>query len=79
MRVPVRLLRSEWPPNPGLMPGDPQFDAMLADVRENGIRDPLTMNLQWYLIDGAHRLEVARLLGIEAVEVRVWTGVEFVQ
>jgi hypothetical protein len=78
MRVPVRLLRSEWPPNTGLMPGNERFDALLESVRAEGIREPLTMNLDWLVIDGQHRLNVARTLGIEAVEVRVWTGTEYV-
>jgi ParB-like chromosome segregation protein Spo0J len=78
MRVPVRLLRSDWPPNDGLQPGDPRFDAMVESVRTEGIREPLTIRWDWLVIDGAHRLNAARLLGIEAVEVRVWTGTEFV-
>jgi ParB-like chromosome segregation protein Spo0J len=60
------------------MPGNARFDAMLSSVREQGIRDPLTMSLGWLVIDGQHRLAVARLLGIESVEVLVWTGTEYV-
>lgn len=76
--VPTKLLRCEWPPNDGVMPGDPQFDAMLASVEKEGILEPLTINLSWHIIDGNHRLAAARLLGLEMVPVRVWTGVEFV-
>ena len=76
--VPTQLLRSVWPPNPGLMPGDEQFDAMLVDVRENGILEPLTARLNWELIDGHHRLFAAKMLGIERVPVQFWTGVEMV-
>lgn len=77
--VPTCLLRCEWPRNPGLSPGDPQFDAMLASVRAEGVLEPLTINLGWYVVDGQHRLYAARDLGIERVPVRIWTGVEFVE
>lgn len=76
--VPTCLLRLEWPPNDGLKPGDAQFDAMLNSVRREGIHEPLTIKRDWSLIDGAHRLCAARLLGLEWVPVRVWTGVEFI-
>jgi ParB-like chromosome segregation protein Spo0J len=79
MKLPVRLLRSEWPPNDGLRPGNERFDSMLASVRDEGIREPLTINLQWLVIDGNHRLNAARFLGMETVEVRVWTGTEYVE
>lgn len=79
MKVPTRLIRCEWPPNAGVMPGDPRFDVLLDSVRDEGIREPLTINLEWFVMDGQHRLAVARMLGIEYVEVRVWTGVEYVQ
>lgn len=79
MKIPTRLLRLTWPPNPGLMPGNSHFDSVVDSIRQNGILDPVTIMLDWSVIDGAHRLEAARLLGIESVEVRVWTGVEFVQ
>jgi ParB-like chromosome segregation protein Spo0J len=51
---------------------------MLASVQDEGVREPLTINLQWFVIDGCHRLNAARQLGIEYVEVRVWTGTEYV-
>jgi hypothetical protein len=76
--MPVRLLLSDWPPNSGLMPGDERFDAMLASVRLDGIREPLTINRKWVVIDGQHRLAAARYLGIESVPVRVWTGMEYI-
>ena len=79
MKVPVRLLLTEWPPNDGVKPGNARFDEMLASVRREGIREPLTINLQWFVIDGIHRLNAARLSGIEHVEVRVWTGSEFIE
>lgn len=61
------------------MPGNERFDAMLASVRDEGIREPLTIDLGWTLLDGHHRLAAARLLGMEAVEVRIWTGTEYVR
>ena len=79
MKVPTRLLRCEWPPNPGIQGGNPHFDAILESVKRNGIQEALTIKLDWTVIDGAHRLSAARLLGIDRVEVRVWTGVEFVE
>jgi ParB family chromosome partitioning protein len=78
MKLPVRLLRCDYPPNKGFMPGDPKFDSLLASIRENGILEPLVINLDWLVIDGQHRLAAARLLGIEAVDVSVWTGTELV-
>lgn len=78
MQVATKLLRCEWPPNDGVLPGDPQFDALLDSVQAEGIREPLTIKLNWHVIDGAHRLSVARFLGIESVPVRIWTGMEFV-
>lgn len=79
MNIPIRLVRCEWPPNEAGLQADPQFGALLESIRHEGIREPLTINLKWSLMDGAHRLSAARLLGIEVVPVRVWTGVEFVE
>ena len=76
--VPTRLLRCEWPPNDGVLPGNEHFDTVLASVRQEGIRDPLTIKLDWSVIDGTHRLSAARLLRIDTVPVRIWTGTEFV-
>lgn len=79
MRIPTQLLQTYWPPNSGLMPGDDRFDSILEDVRANGIREAIVMNMEWHVVDGKHRLEIAKLLNIEYVEVKVWTGREFVQ
>ncbi len=76
--VPTKLLRCEWPPNDGVMPGDGQFDALFESIKAEGMKVPLTIRLDWSVIDGAHRLSVARHLGIDKVPVRIWTGVEFV-
>ena len=77
--LPTRVIRTEWPPNDGVMPGDPQFDALLESIRaEKRVLVPLTLKLDLSVIDGCHRLSAARLLGITHVPVRFWTGVEFV-
>lgn len=79
MNVPTKLLRCEWPPNDGVLPGNPQFDELFASIQKEGIKEPLNIKLDWHVIDGAHRLSAARILGIEYVPVRIWTGVEFVE
>jgi hypothetical protein len=77
MRVPTCLLRTEWPLVAGSESGYP-FDELVESIRAEGIREPLTMKLDWSVIDGAHRLRAARLLGLSDVPVRVWTGREWV-
>ena len=79
MKVTTKLIRCEWPPSPGVMPGDRQFDDLLESIKTIGIKEPITIKLDWFIIDGNHRLYAARLLGIEIIEVRIWTGTEFVQ
>lgn len=81
MKLPVKLIRTEWPPNEGLESGNDRFDAVYFSIKKNGMDDmfPLTIRLDWTVIDGCHRLAAARQLGIEYIEVRVWTGAEFVQ
>ena len=79
MIVHVGLIKNEWPPLLGVQPGNERFDAIVDSIRKDGIRDPLTIKLDWTLIDGCHRLFAARLLGIEHVPVRVWTGTEFLE
>lgn len=81
MKLAVKLLRTDWPPNNGLEPGDAQFDTLLESIKKHGLHDepPITIKSDWSVIDGCHRLFIARLLGIEYVEARVWTGTEFVQ
>ena len=76
--VPTRLLRSRWPPNSGLMPGCQRFDAILDSARNEGIQEPLTIDLDWFVIDGHHRLEAAKLLGIDRIRVRIWTTTELI-
>lgn len=53
-----------------------RFDELKADIKENGIQEPLI--LQYYqhsksvlLIEGNHRLRIAKELGLKEVPVRV--------
>lgn len=75
MYIPVKMLKTEWP-NESLIPGNKRFDKIYKSIDENGILEPLTINLKWVVINGNHRLAVARVLGIERVKVQVWTGTE---
>lgn len=74
--VPTKLLWTEWPLTAGQEDGYP-FDDLVASIRAEGIREPLTIKRDWSVIDGAHRLRVARLEHIDTVPVRIWTGVEW--
>lgn len=79
MKIPTKLLRCKWPPNDGVLPGDKKFDELFASIKEHGVREAITIDLEWFVIDGCHRLSAARHLGIEYLEARVWTGTEFAQ
>ncbi len=79
MNVPTSLIRCEWPPNDGLQFGNDHFDEIFESIKKEGIKEPITISLQWRVIDGCHRLQCARLLGIDRIEVRVWTEIEMVQ
>lgn len=74
--VPTALLRTEWPLVAGQEQGYP-FAELVASIAAEGIREPITIKLDWSVIDGAHRLAAARQLGIESVPVRIWTGTEW--
>ena len=78
MKIPVCLLRCEYPLSDDLKRGNPRFDAIYDTAQFGGIKEPLTINLNWLVMDGHHRLAVAHSLDIKAVDVRVWTGVEMV-
>jgi ParB-like chromosome segregation protein Spo0J len=78
MKIPTRLIKCEWPPTLEVNQGDVRFDELFNSIQKEGIKDPITINLQWRVLDGNHRLAVARLLGIDTVEVRVWTETEFI-
>ena len=77
MKIAVKLLKTEWP-NESLTKGNKRFDAIYESIKKEGIHEPLTINLKWTIINGNHRLAVARELGIREVEVEVWTGTEMI-
>lgn len=79
MKVPVKLIKCEYPPNTGVLRGDTRFDELFESVKKHGLLKPLTIKENWFIIDGNHRLSVAKHLGITHVEVKVWTGTEFVE
>lgn len=74
--VPTKLLWTEWPLTAGQEAGYP-FDELVASIRAEGVREPLTIKRDWSVIDGAHRLRAARLTDTDMVPVRIWTGVEW--
>ena len=78
MKIATKLIKTEWPANDGVMPGNRRFDALLKSIKKIGIKEPIKINTNWYVIDGNHRLSAARILGIEYMDVHVWTGVEWV-
>jgi hypothetical protein len=78
--VPIQLLRTEWPPTPQLAPGHKRFDAVYESLLAGApICEPVTVRYDtWTVIDGHHRIAAARLLGIDVVPVRFWTGAAWV-
>ena len=42
-----------------------KFDALVADIEANGLREPIVLDVQGRLIDGRHRLAACKRLGIE--------------
>ena len=78
--IPTELIRTDWPPNSNLIHGK-GYDHYEKDVyesmRKEGIREPLTIDMNWTVIDGHHRIAAARELGIDWIPVRVWTGTTF--
>lgn len=79
MQRPISMIRREYSPSLGARPGDPKFDTLLGDIRRHGIREPLVLNEQGMILDGHHRLEVARILRMSSVPVRVWTGSDYIE
>lgn len=77
MRIPLSLIKTEYP-NEHLKLGNERFDKVYETAKDIGIHTPITINLKWQVIDGNHRVAVARILGIEYIETRVWTGTEMV-
>lgn len=77
MILPTRLIRTEWP-NESLKQGNKRFDAIYESIKNIGIQEPVTINLKWQVINGNHRIAIARALNIDNVPVQVWTGTEMV-
>lgn len=73
----------EWRPVAGLKPytprfieipsfrGTPGWEMLRQLLRESGVRDPLLILPDGRVIDGVHRLELARALGLAEVPTRV--------
>mgnify|MGYP000428933448 CR=1 FL=1 len=58
------------------MHGNEQFQELKADIKENGIKEPLIIAYYQYsktalLVEGNHRLRIAKELGMSEVPVRV--------
>lgn len=77
MKIPTKLIKTEWP-NESLKAGNERFDAIYESIKAEGIKEPITIDLNWRVMQGNHRVAVARSLGIEQIEVEVWTGTEMV-
>lgn len=60
--------RWAWPPG---FTGDWAWEALRDDVGESGIREPLVILADGQVIDGGHRLDLARTAGLDPVPVRV--------
>ncbi|MDX6413667.1 MAG: hypothetical protein QOH23_1077, partial [Gaiellaceae bacterium] len=48
-----------------------EYAAFLADIAERGILVPLEISEEGKVLDGRHRLQAARELGIDTVPVRI--------
>ena len=55
------------------MMSDPEIEALAADIRENGLREPLVLHPDGRLLDGRNRMKACALAGIEP-HTRVWDG-----
>lgn len=58
----VHPYTAEYP----ILPDDELAD-LAADIAENGLRNPLTVDKSWRLIDGQNRLAACELAGVEPV------------
>ncbi|MGH7308284.1 MAG: ParB/RepB/Spo0J family partition protein [Candidatus Rokuibacteriota bacterium] len=57
-----------WPPT---FKNGPEWQPFVEDIRATGIREPLIALPDAQVVDGGHRLDAARELGLETVPVRV--------
>lgn len=51
-------------------PTDPDIVALAASICEHGIREPLVITLDGYIVSGHRRYTAAKLAGLEAVPCR---------
>lgn len=56
--------------------GTSDFNAFAADVKKNGIQEPIIINGQREVLDGRHRLEACKKAGINPVPTRFYEGDE---
>lgn len=52
---------------------DTEFEALVADIRQHGVRNPIVVTPDGYLIDGRHRQRACQALGIDAPAI-AYTG-----
>jgi hypothetical protein len=52
-------------------PTDPEIVAMADSIREHGVREPLVITLDGYILSGHRRYTAARVAGLKTVPVRV--------
>jgi ParB-like chromosome segregation protein Spo0J len=50
-----------------------QFDALLADIKENGLKNPIVADESGFILDGVHRLKACLMIPIRP-EFLVWRG-----
>lgn len=77
MKIPTKLILTEWP-NESLKAGNERFDAIYESIKREGIKEPIVIGLNWKVMQGNHRVAVARILDIKEIESYVWTGREMV-
>jgi ParB-like nuclease domain len=53
--------------------GSPSWAILQQLVKESGVREPLLVLADGQVVDGVHRLELAKILGLPEVPVRVLT------
>lgn len=65
----------EFHPVAGLFPllEDEAFEALVEDVRENGLREPMILHADGRIIDGRNRYRACLAAGVEP-QFRTWEG-----
>lgn len=76
--VPAGDILSELQPSPEndqlyrpVDPADPEIEALAASIRRHGLREPLVVSLDGFILSGHRRHCAARLAGLTTVPVRV--------